>query len=125
MTMSGYMSLSDRVRGRKRNHIADSGTPKEVPYPDLRFRAESEEITIGSGRTGSMGGSRGGSVISLLPGSNVRGRGKDRGRCRGGMQADRLPYAREAWREGEKERKGASAPISMRNIPEGFRSHSE
>jgi len=39
MAMSGYMSLSDRVRGRKRNHIADSGTPKEVPYPDLPFRA--------------------------------------------------------------------------------------
>ena len=60
MTMSGYMSLSDRVRGRKRNHIADSGTPKGSPYPVLRFRAESEEITIGSGRSGSKGGPSGG-----------------------------------------------------------------
>jgi len=95
MAMSGYMSLSDRVRGRKRNHIADSGTPKEVPYPVLRFRAESEEITIGSGRSGSKGGPSGGGVISPLPCSNARGRGKDRGRCRGGMQADR---EREGWK---------------------------
>ena len=54
MTMSGYMSLSDRVRGRKRNHIADSGTPKEVPYPDLRFRAGMTE----SNKTGPGGASR-------------------------------------------------------------------
>ena len=107
MTMSGYMSLSDRVRGRKRNHIADSGTPKEVPYPDLRFRAESEKVTIGSGRTGSMGGPSGGGVISLLPCSNVRGRGKDRGRCRGGMQADRGRGRR--WRRVFG-RRGVSAP---------------
>ena len=55
MAMSGYMSLSDRVRGRKRNHIADSGTPKEVPYPVLRFRAESDESHNRLGKIGVEG----------------------------------------------------------------------
>ena len=55
MAMSGYMSLSDRVRGRKRNHIADSGTPKEVPYPVLRFRAESDESHNRLGKIGVGG----------------------------------------------------------------------
>ena len=88
----GYVRIHVAVgssEGKEEKSHCRLGDTKGVALSRSSVPRGYEKIKTGSGRSGSEGGPSGGGVISPLPCSNARGRGKDRGRCRGGMQAER------------------------------------